>query len=253
MLFKSIILIVALATVYGQVPIPTRPDGFAVGPFDAHVVVEMYADLICPGCKAAWPTVLKLIQYYGQKIQLVLHTFPLPYHTNAFIAAQGLHVIANVTNRDLNSILAYTTLVFENQQLWYNQATINSSMTEVLQSLANFVDKTQITTADKFIRGLQDDDINDQTRISWKYACSRGITGTPSFMINGVAVSADASWSLDDWKSVIDPLLASKRPSFTPSANDDCPTGETKCTYAPHKTQCCLNGERCIPNVGCRC
>jgi hypothetical protein len=70
-------------------------------------------------------------------------------------------------------------------------------------------------------------------------------------LINGVPVSADDSWSLADWKSVIDPILASNEKVSPP--NDDCPTGEVKCQYLPTKSQCCLAGERCIPNVGCRC
>jgi hypothetical protein len=34
-----------------------------------------------------------------------------------------------------------------------------------------------------------------------------GVTGTPIFMLNDVSVAADASWSVDDWSKVIDPLL----------------------------------------------
>lgn len=77
-----------------------------------------------------------------------------------------------------------------------------------------------------------------------------GVLGTPTFFINGVTVSVDPTWTLADWKSVIDPILATTE---NVSAVQDCPSGQTECTYAPHKTQCCLAGERCIQNVGCRC
>ena len=50
---------------------------------------------------------------------------------------------------------------------------------------------------------------------------------------------------------LIDPILASN--NVPTSDVKDCPSGQTKCDYAPHKTQCCLAGERCIANVGCRC
>ena len=70
-------------------------------------------------------------------------------------------------------------------------------------------------------------------------------------MINGVSVEAGSSWSLADWKSVIDPILATTEQRF---ANvNDCPAGQQKCEYSPHKSVCCTTGERCIPNVGCRC
>ncbi|CAF3312408.1 unnamed protein product [Rotaria sp. Silwood2] len=235
-----------------QVPIPSHPDGYGVGgPADAHVVVEMFLDPLCPDCKASWPTVLQVIQYYGTKIHFRFHTFPLPYHTNSFVASQGVHVIANATSRNLDAIFLYVTKVFENQEKWYNDATKTMTMPQVVDSLATFVAQLGLVTKDKFLAGMANDDINDETRISWKYACSRNVVGTPTFLINGVAVSADASWSVDDWKSVIDPILASN--GVAPSKVKDCPSGQTECDYAPHKSQCCLAGERCIKNVGCRC
>lgn len=77
------------------------------------------------------------------------------------------------------------------------------------------------------------------------------VAGTPTFLINGVMINADPSWTLKDWKSIIDPILASN--VETKFDYHDCRTGEELCTYSPGKSECCLAGERCIPNVGCRC
>jgi len=261
MLFKAAIVLVfcCLGLTHSQVPIPTRPEGYGVGPYDASVIVEMYLDLLCPGCQAAWPTMLQLIQFYGSRIQFVIHTFPLPYHTNSFIVNQGLHVISNLTMRNIDTIYRYSTSIFRDQAMWYNSATMDMTINQVTDSLASYVEKNGFATKSAFLKGLMSDDINDETRISWKYACSRAVVGTPTFMINGVAIAADDSWSLDDWKSVINGLLpptTSTAPPTTrqqPGVNDDCPSGQFKCEYLPRKTQCCLTGERCIPNVGCRC
>ncbi|CAF0807474.1 unnamed protein product [Adineta ricciae] len=249
---SSVVLLLALTFVSGQVPIPSRPDGWGVGgPADAHAVIEMFLDPLCPDCKASWPTVLQVIQAYGTRIHFRIHTFPLPYHTNSFVVSQGLHVIANATSRNSDAIFKTATAIFQNQQTWYNDATKSMTMPEVVNSLATFVAQLGFITKDKFLAGMASDDLNDETRISWKYACSRGVVGTPTFLINGVATGADASWSLNDWKSVIDPILASNEKDS--SAIKDCPPGQQTCEYMPHKTQCCLAGERCIPNVGCRC
>ena len=167
------IVFVAFAT--AQVPIPSRPDGYGVGgPADAHVVVEMFLDPLCPGCKAAWPTVLQVIQAYGTRIHVRIHTFPLPYHTNSFVASQGLHVVANVTNQNLDTIFQYATKVFDNQQIWYNDATKTMTMPQVVDSLAAFVDRVGLVPKAKFADGMASVDLNGETRISWKYACSRG-------------------------------------------------------------------------------
>ena len=49
-------------------------------------------DLLCPDCAGDWPVMGQLLEHYGNRISLILHTFPLPYHTFAFRAAQGAHV-----------------------------------------------------------------------------------------------------------------------------------------------------------------
>ena len=33
------------------------------------------------------------------------------------------------------------------------------------------------------------------------------MTGTPTFLLNGVYIGADSSWALSDWQSVIDPIV----------------------------------------------
>ena len=53
-------------------------------------------------------------------------------------------------------------------------------------------------------------------RASWKYGASRGVTGTPTFLLNGVVADATPSWTLDDWTKVIDPLLL-KAPAYRSS------------------------------------
>lgn len=35
--------------------------------------------------------------------------------------------------------------------------------------------------------------------------------------------------------------------------NVQCPAGKVECNFAPGKSECCKDGEYCIPNVGCRC
>lgn len=174
----NVFVLVAVAfagLVSAQVPIPNRPDGYGVGgPLDSHVVVEMFLDPLCPDCKATWPIILQVTQFYGTRIHFRIHTFPLPYHTNSFVASQGLHVIANVTNRNVDTIFQYATKIFETQETWYNAATTNLTMPQVVDSLANFVAQAGFTTKEKFVAGIASADINFETRVSWKYACSRG-------------------------------------------------------------------------------
>jgi hypothetical protein len=43
-----------------------------------------------------------------------------------------------------------------------------------------------------------------ESRTSWKYGCSRGISGTPIFLANGVVLDGAESWQADDWKTFIE-------------------------------------------------
>lgn len=56
--------------------------------------------------------------------------------------------------------------------------------------------------------GFDDDTIVRRSRYAWKYAAHRGITGTPQFIINGVHNPDAADFSIEEWKKMIDQLMA---------------------------------------------
>lgn len=91
-LASSLLLTIALmAVVKFQIPLPKRPLGFIYkgGEPSAPIHLSAFVDLTCPDCQQAWPTVKKVVDMYGpHTIQFTVQLFPLPYHTNAFMAAQ---------------------------------------------------------------------------------------------------------------------------------------------------------------------
>jgi len=194
-----------------------------------------------------------------------MHTFPLPYHTNGFIANQGVHVVWNAT-MNVSQVHAYAALMFANQANFWNGATMNMTINQVIAAMGALVDSSGIMKGSDFLAGIADANLNMDTRISWKYGCSRAVTGTPTFIINGVYTSADDTWSEQDWYTLIDSLLQQqKERQFRLSSsfmsgfnqysnqNQTCPSGEFLCKYTPTKWECCTPGENCVPNVGCRC
>jgi len=38
-----------------------------------------------------------------------------------------------------------------------------------------------------------------ESRSSWKYGCSRGISGTPIFLANGVIIDGAENWDASTW------------------------------------------------------
>ncbi|XP_071093181.1 uncharacterized protein [Haliotis cracherodii] len=240
----------ALAT--AQIPIPKREVGFVYnsGSPMAPVHLDFYIDQICPDSKQAWPTILKLADTYGPSVlQLTTHLFPLPYHRNSFYASKGSHIV-NQQTKGANTYLWIQT-VYSNIDSLTNAVTFNLSDSHIIDKYAVIASVVGVPVA-TFKSLILDDTIEMDTRVEWKYCCTRGVAATPTFMLNDILVAADPSWTVAQWKQVIDPLLgvhASKRQMSTRT----CPAGVKQCEYLPGKVECCKAGEFCIPNVGCRC
>jgi len=91
----SLCLIVAVVlwsvTAAQQYPIPSTPLGFVYNSANhsAPVHIEIFLDLECPDSKAAWPIIKSVADSYGPaKVRVKAVIFPLPYHRNAYVAAE---------------------------------------------------------------------------------------------------------------------------------------------------------------------
>jgi len=268
-ILSIIVALTLLNATLAQIPIPNRYDGFSQGDPSSPILFEAFFDLLCPDCAAAWPNIKQVLSYYNQpntasNLRFYLHTFPLPYHRNAYLAAQGLHVIGDEASA---STWEYVDLMFDNQAQFWNDATAEDTTNQVIGDMGTLVQKGINFPINAWTAGLNNDSYDGLTRISWKYGCSRGVSGTPFFFVNGILVQADPTWTLSDWRSIIDPLLSSEvlhslcksHGHSTRSSNKflevkgSCPSGTFECDYLPGKFQCCTPGENCVPNVGCRC
>lgn len=249
--FLGLTTLLLLHSVIAQVPIPKSPDGFI---FDESsngiVVLEGFFDLMCPDCKAAWPVVKQVVEHYGpHKLQFRFHVFPLPYHHNSYYANQGAHVVAAKGNA--SDAYKWMEAVFAVQEEFGNSVTANVTPSQVISKFGSLAEKSVGVPAADFIASIGGTVSDSATRVSWKYGCSRYVSGTPTFMLNGVQVAADPSWTLAQWMQLLDPFVGTS--GATETSPMTCPTSEETCEYLAGKIECCLSGESCIPNVGCRC
>lgn len=58
------------------------------------------------------------------------------------------------------------------------------------------------------MKGFTDDKVVTEARYAWKYGCSRGVSGTPFFMINGVIDPNAGGYTVNDWEKMIKTLMA---------------------------------------------
>jgi hypothetical protein len=73
---------------------------------------------------------------------------------------------------------------------------MNGMCPQIIKNLGDMVQGAGITDSASFQAGLRDYNLNVATRVSWKYGCSRGVYGTPTYHVNGVVINHDPSWTL---------------------------------------------------------
>jgi hypothetical protein len=170
------------------------------------------------------------MQHYGEeRLAFGFHRFPLPYHHSAFFAWQAGGAIKKMFGTD--ALWRWVDLFFgesfPNQQNFSNAATATMSADAVIGALGQAA-QAHLSLSDTQRRELvevglaYDGPHDDELRASWKYGCSRAVSGTPTFMVNGVLVAAEPSWTLGDWTKLIDPLL---RSATTLASHEQCFAG----------------------------
>ena len=163
---------------------------------------------MCPVCRGAYPVLKQLSKVYEpNEFRLVFHVFPLPYHTNAYSVNQAAIFLTKHFGE--SAFQPWMEVVFTNQERFGNKVTAHQGQREVIETLRKLAQHTfpSLSTEEwsKGMSGSGGTFADTATRTAWKYACSRRITGTPSFLLNGVG-GVEAS-TLADWRKIIDPMV----------------------------------------------
>ena len=58
------------------------------------------------------------------------------------------------------------------------------------------------------MKGFTDEVIVGRARYAWKYGCSRGISGTPGFIVNGVVATQVGDFHEQEWMDFLSKLLS---------------------------------------------
>ncbi len=175
-------------------------------PATAPVVVVEFSDFQCPACRAAQPLVQSLLgKYQKNEVTLVFRHMPLQsIHPNATAAA----IAANAAAKQ-GKFWELHDLLFERQDEWANIANgndLNAKFSEYVTELG--------MNGEEFSTALADPSLLVQVQDDVAIATQLGVNATPTFFVNGQAVSAP------DLASTIQTLLAS-----TP-AQDASPAAE---------------------------
>ncbi|CAN5339923.1 hypothetical protein BH10PAT1_BH10PAT1_4710 [soil metagenome] len=176
-----------------------RVDSHQTNP-SAKVTVVEFGDYRCPACKSAFPTTQQVIKDYGDKINFVFRNYAFLPNSTTDSSSSASNLAANAVEcaSDQNKFWEMHDWFYTNQpQEGDNKIYTIDNLTKVAGTLG--VDQT------KFKACLSAN--SDDSRVKQDFADGQvaGVSGTPSFYINGSLLPGVPSYS--DFKGILDQLL----------------------------------------------
>lgn len=116
---------------------------------NAPITLSFFIDNTCPSSKAAYPTMIALVEYFGaENLKLVTHLFPLPYHDKSFIIAKSVQVI-DALNNDTDTY-SYIEYIFDNLSRLKTSVASKLNDEEILDILAPIANAASGISHSKF-------------------------------------------------------------------------------------------------------
>lgn len=174
--------------------VPVSPRNPVWGSRVAPVTIVEFSDFQCPFCSRVEPTLEQLKTEYGPtKLRIVWKNNPLPFHPNAMPAAEEAAGVLALAGSD--AFWKFHDAAFKNQselseeayERWAADAGVKPADLPLLKS------------------GLDDHRWEGDVHKDLDEGKAIGVTGTPSFFINGVEVVG--AQSFDTFKATIDAEL----------------------------------------------
>jgi protein-disulfide isomerase len=137
-----------------------------LGSDKAPVQIIEYADYECPYCQKVAPDILRLKEQFGDQVSVVYKDFPLPMHPNAARAAEGARC-AGVQGK----FWEFHNYLFESKKLKESDMKAEARVLKL--------------DGDKFDQCLDKQEQFESLKKEAQDAQKLGLSGTPSFFVNG--------------------------------------------------------------------
>src|SRR5450631_56171 len=157
------------------------------GPASAPITLVAWSDFQCPFCSRAVPTVRQVEDAYKGKVRIAFKQFPLPFHDKAHLAAEAA-LAANEQGKFWQM----------HDKLFANQQALDRP------SLEKYAQELGLDMA-KFKAALDSGKFKDKVDAEDKEGAAFGVTGTPTFFINGTRLVG--AQPFESFKAAIDKEL----------------------------------------------
>ncbi len=163
---------------------------------NASVTLEEFGDFECPVCATYSAEVKKIESEFGDRLRVIFREYPLypTPHKHALIAAQAAEA-AGLQGK----FFEMHDKLYENQKAW-------SEASDVMPLFIDYAKQIGLDT-DRFARELNGEIVAARIFQDGRRAHDRGVTGTPSFFVNGKEAK-DESWSPEGLRKMINQALS---------------------------------------------
>ena len=191
-------LLFALCSAQQLVPVPSPIDGFLLGPASTNYTIDVFYDHLCKNSSAGYNGLMEYWEANSQWLGLRIHIYPLPRNLYSFIAAQSGRFIQL---KYPSKFLLYLSYIFSHQSLITDQV-INWDLATANYKIAQYTQQATGVSFTEIQNALSDSTYSSASVVSWKYAASRRMTGTPSYLVNEVwAPEVTAYTTKEQWAS----------------------------------------------------
>ncbi|UWZ81929.1 DsbA family protein [Occallatibacter riparius] len=139
---------------------------FTLGKSNAPVTLIEFADYQCPYCQTANPQIQRLKREFGESLTVIFKDFPLPMHASAQKAAEASRCAG------------------QQGKFWEYHDTLFSTRLLSPDDLRDHARVLKLDT-DRFDKCLANGDEAGAVKKDFQQANALGLSGTPSFFING--------------------------------------------------------------------
>lgn len=166
------------------------------GPADAKITIVEYSDFQCPACASYHPAIKQLQATHADKVRFVYRHHPLyDMHPLADLAAR-----ASEAAHTQGKFWEMQDKLFTTQGSW-----TQLSGSEATNRFASFARELGINE-EQFRRDLVSNEITSRVTRDMSLSRRAGVTGTPTFFINGEVVQLSSNYAT--LRATIDSLLA---------------------------------------------
>jgi protein-disulfide isomerase len=163
-------------------------DAYTHGDKNSPVTLVEFADYECPYCQKITPELQKLEKEYGDRLAVVYKDFPLPMHHTSQKAAEAARCAG-----EQGKFWEYHDVLFYSKQLQVAELKAHARVLKL--------------DGDRFDKCLDDGAETAPVKKDLEEAHQLGLTGTPSFFVNGHFFSGAADYTV--LKEMVELQLAS--------------------------------------------